>query len=309
MSSAHHRRRGRGRAPYASALVAGAVALVGALVLLHAQVWPGRPPSPAASTPTTAAPAPSSTTTTPANPLGPALQRLIATRSGHIAIMVLNLDSGQSVAVGSTVAQVEASTVKVEILAALLAESRGRGRALSASQRLLAQEMIEESDNAAATQLWQDVGAARGMTRFDQRVGLSSTTPSQCVTCAGFAWPGWGLTTSTPHDQLKLLRDIVCGGAGWSPRDRSYMLHLMESVVPSERWGVSAGVPASATVAIKNGWLPLNAADTDWQINSEGWVHGAGRNYLLAMMSTGNSSEQYGIDTLDDAAALVWRFE
>jgi hypothetical protein len=80
----------------------------------------------------------------------------------------------------------------------------------------------------------------------------------------------------------------------------------MENITPSQRWGVSAGVPAQVTVALKNGWLPLNQAGTDWQINSVGWVSGLGRNYLIAVLSTGNPAEQYGIDTIDQLSAAVW---
>ena len=71
---------------------------------------------------------------------------------------------------------------------------------------------------------------------------------------------------------------------------------------------VAAGsAPARATVALKNGWLPLNSANSDWQINSEGWVSGSGRDYLIAVLTTGNPSEQYGIDTINQLAAMVWR--
>jgi hypothetical protein len=60
------------------------------------------------------------------------------------------------------------------------------------------------------------------------------------------------------------------------------------------------------TVALKNGWLPLDARHSDWQVNSVGWVSGDGRNYLMAVLSTGNPTEQYGIDTLNHLGAMVW---
>ena len=87
---------------------------------------------------------------------------------------------------------------------------------------------------------------------------------------------------------------------------RGYAAGLMENITPSQRWGVCAGVPAQVTVALKNGWLPLNQAGTDWQINSVGWVSGLGRDYLIAVLSTGNPAEQYGIDTIDELSAAVW---
>jgi hypothetical protein len=59
-------------------------------------------------------------------------------------------------------------------------------------------------------------------------------------------------------------------------------------------------------VALKNGWLPLDARNSNWQVNSVGWVSGDGRNYLMAVLSTGNPSEQYGIDTLNHLGAMAW---
>jgi beta-lactamase class A len=70
--------------------------------------------------------------------------------------------------------------------------------------------------------------------------------------------------------------------------------------------GVSGGVPAQVTAALKNGWLPLKGTDSDWQINSIGLVSGGGRTYLMAVLTTGNPTQQYGIDTIDQLAAKAW---
>ncbi len=69
----------------------------------------------------------------------------------------------------------------------------------------------------------------------------------------------------------------------------------------SLRWG--AGL--APTVALKNGWLPL--AGHGWQVNSIGWVHGNGRDYVLAVLTVGNTDEQYGIDTIEGIAASIYR--
>ena len=147
---------------------------------------------------------------------------------------------------------------------------------------------------------------ASSIRSFNSTVGLADTTPSSCVNCPGFPWPGWGLTTTTPGDQLALLRALVEPNSLLTSAERSYALSLMENVTPAQRWGVSGGVPAQATVALKNGWLPLNSADSDWQINSVGWISGSGRDYLMAVLTTGNPTEQYGIDTIDELGAMVW---
>jgi hypothetical protein len=111
-----------------------------------------------------------------------------------------------------------------------------------------------------------------------------------------------------PQDQLTLLKQLVAPGAHPLLTDsaRSYVLSLMEHVSPDQRWGVSGGVPADATVALKNGWLPLAADNTNWQVNSVGWVSGEGRDYLVAVLSTSNPTEQYGIDTINELSADIW---
>ena len=78
----------------------------------------------------------------------------------------------------------------------------------------------------------------------------------------------------------------------------------MEKVESDQDWGVSAGVPAGTTIALKNGWLPLGPAD--WQVNSIGWVAGNGRNYVLAVLTRGSPTEAYGIQTIQAVARAVF---
>jgi hypothetical protein len=240
------------------------------------------------------------------NPLGPAVTTYLGTRSGVVLAAVYDLGTRQSWTTGGAgQVQDEASVVKVDVLETLLAQQPG---GLPASDQALAQRMIEDSDNDSATALWNAVGGAAGIRAFNAQAGLSGTTPSACVQCPGFDWPGWGLTTTTPLDQLALLRELVSpSGSVLGAAERGYALRLMENVTADQRWGVSGGVPAQVTVALKNGWLPLNAAQTDWQVNSVGWVSGLGRDYLIAVLSTQNPSEAYGIETIDALSAMVWQ--
>jgi beta-lactamase class A len=219
---------------------------------------------------------------------------------------VYDVRTGQTWRLGQGRPQAEASVVKLDVLETLLAE-RGGGGGLSASDQSLASQMIEESDNTAATSLWYEVGGAARIRLFNAEAGLIQTTPSSCVVCAGFSWPGWGLSTTTPADQIALLRKLITPSSLLTDTERDYALSLLENVTPSQRWGVSGGVPAQVTVALKNGWLPLAGADSDWQINSVGWISGGGRNYLMAVLTTGNPTEQYGIDTIDQLSAMVWQ--
>jgi Beta-lactamase enzyme family len=242
------------------------------------------------------------------DPFGPAAASYLSGRAGTALAAVYDLRTGRTWHLGRGQPQAEASIVKLDVLETLLAEhGQGDGTGLSASERTLAGQMIEDSDNDAATSLWYQVGGAARIRSFNARAGLSHTVPSSCVVCPGFAWPGWGLTTTTPDDQIALLRQLVTPGSLLTKAAREYALSLMEDVTPSQRWGVSGGVPAQVTVALKNGWLPLRGAGSDWQINSIGWISGGGRNYLMAVLTTGNPSAQYGIDTINQLAATVWQ--
>jgi hypothetical protein len=240
------------------------------------------------------------------DPLGAAAASYVSSRAGVVAAAVYDLRTGQTWQLGPGHPQDEASVVKLDVLETLLAKRGRSGGELSASNRALAEQMIEDSDNDAATSLWDEVGGPRSIRSFNSAAGLADTVPSSCVNCPGFPWPGWGLTTTTPSDQLALLRVLVEPNSLLTNAERGYALSLMENVTPDQRWGVSGGVPAQATVALKNGWLPLNSADSDWQINSVGWISGRGRDYLMAVLTTGNPTEQYGIDTIGQLAAMVW---
>jgi len=263
----------------------------------------GRPARPASPAPSRAAPTPA----VPRDPLGAAARSFLSTRSGTVLAAVYDARSGMTWTLGQGKPQAEASVVKVDILETMLARRRSDGKRLSARDRSLARAMIEDSDNDAATVLWDEVGGARGVSAFNASVGLADTTPSNCVACQGFAWPGWGLSTTTATDQIALLHELLRPNSQLTDAQREYALSLMEHVTRAQRWGVTSGVPPRTTVALKNGWLPLTSADDDWQINSIGWVSGQGGGYLMAVLSTGNPTEQYGIDTIDKLAAIVWR--
>jgi len=55
-------------------------------------------------------------------------------------------------------------------------------------------------------------------------------------------------------------------------------------------------------------WLAAPAGTgSEWQVNSVGWVSVGGRNYLIAVLTTGNPTEQYGVETIEALAAMVWQ--
>jgi beta-lactamase class A len=310
----------------ASRTVGACTAAAAALLLVALQGCDAHPPAPRAPTWTSPAPAGSSAAGDPVpgapqaagkghsvspsphrqNPLGTAAASYLASRSGTVMAAVYDVGSGQTWSLGPQHPQAEASIVKLDILETLYAQQRNGLAGQAHPDLSLAQRMMEDSDNSAATSLWNAVGGPGQIQSFNAAAGLIHTLPSSCLSCPGFGWPGWGLTTTTPADQIALLRELVEPSTLLTDAQRQNVLELMENVTPAQRWGVTGGVPLQATVALKNGWLPLNTARTDWQINSIGWVKGSGRDYLMAVLSTGNPTEQYGIDTISQLSAMVW---
>jgi hypothetical protein len=155
--------------------------------------------------------------------------------------------------------------------------------------------MIVYSDDGAAVALWDEVGGASAVAGFNQLAGLTETVPG----------PGerWGLTTTTAADQVRLLRTVAYPNAVLGDAQRGYLENLMANVIPEQAWGVSGGVAPDASVALKNGWL---STGDGWAVNSIGHVVGDGHDYLIAVLTSANSSMGYGIETIEGVSERVW---
>jgi beta-lactamase class A len=221
------------------------------------------------------------------------LQVALNARAGRISAAVLDLRTGCLYQFHPGWQSVTASVIKVAILATLLAQVN-EGRPFTSAEQAQAAPMIEISDNDDASALWQDAGGAPAIAAFGAEVGMTATTPNVA----------WGLTTTTAADQIVLLRYLVYPNTVLSSTARAYELNLMEHVAPYEAWGVTAGTPPDAVVALKNGWLPLS---TGWEVNSVGWARGAGRDYLIAVLTSGSPTEVYGIASVSMVAAAAWK--
>lgn len=235
------------------------------------------------------------------------LASYVATRPGVVTAAVYDRRTGRTWVFHPGVAQDTASIVKVEIMGAALKQAQTAGSPLPGTELSLMTTMIENSDNNAATALLADDGGPAKVQSFDESVGMTHTTVSTQAFIPGTTLPGWGLTTTTAADEVKLVRDFAYPNSILNSLDRNYGLNLMEHVEADQAWGVSGGVPAGTTIAVKNGWLPLDvAANADWQVDSIGWIHGNGRDYVLAVLTKGSPLEQTGIDTIDHIASVIY---
>ena len=232
-----------------------------------------------------------------ANPFaGAALRRWLAGRDGRVTAAVYDIETGREYLFQPQYAMKTASTVKVDILATALHQAQLAHHPLPANEAAAAVPMITQSDNNAAADLYHDIGGWSAIGPFDKSIGMTRTTPND----EGY----FGETFTTAADQITLLKQIMLPGGELSAASRRYEYELMRHVIPSQRWGITGGVPANAHVAIKNGWLPES---TGWHVNSIGRVQGDGRNYLIAVYTEWDPSWDYGIDTIEQVAAAAWK--
>ncbi len=153
--------------------------------------------------------------------------------------------------------------------------------------------MIQVSDNGATSQLLADLGGAAALERYLRRIGITNTHIKDYA---------WGSSTTTPQDMARLMAKL--GNCTiLVPRLCRYALDLMRNVVPSQRWGISGGVPGDARIAIKNGWYPQG---NGWGINSIGLVSSAPKEYAIAVYTNPNSSMEYGIETIEQVSAQIY---
>lgn len=254
-------------------------------------------------------------------------------RKGVVQVALFDQKTGQLSALSEgDDPQYTASIVKVDILARWLRRFQQRDvdipDGIHYSIRYLMQRMIQNSDNAAATALFYFGGGCDALTRFNKRLPMPDTD----VACETPNYYGWGNTTTSATDQVRLMKAFAYGKPHvLGPAARNYGLDLMQGVEPDQRFGISCGPWGSScdppnyadpdpdvTVALKNGWKTLPTctdpiAQCPWQVNSTGWVKGKGRNYVLTVLTTrdpvgsgGLYGYNYGIETIQGVSQLIW---
>jgi len=223
-----------------------------------------------------------------------ALASYLKSRVNLVTAAVYDVTSAKTYVYNPGVHEVTASMVKIDILAALLYQVQGEHRSLTKRENTLATKMVVDSNNPAATRLWNEVGQLPAMTAFHQMVGYRQTIMS---------W-AWGEIETTPIDELALLKAIALPNAILTDSSRAYEQSLMQSTDLSARFGLGDGPPPGATVGLKDGYFP--EPKTGWQINSAGYVHLGKRFYLAAIMTSHNPNEAYGINTVNGVAKMIW---
>ncbi|MDR3079692.1 MAG: class A beta-lactamase-related serine hydrolase [Streptomyces sp.] len=252
----------------------------------------------AAATPAAAATAPAVSCTSARPLLAAKLKKditaALATRKGTVAVGLYDRTTNTTCSLRSTSAFDSASVVKVTVLATLLWDAKKHNRYLTSRENSLATAMITKSDNNATTALWKQLGLTK-IKGFLAAAGMTRTKPGT----GGY----WGLTQITVQDEQKLLKLITGKNSVLSDNSRAYIQKLMGKVVSAQRWGTPAGAPSGVSVHVKNGWLPR--ATYGWRVHSVGTFKGSGHDYMITVLTHGNSTMNYGVTTIQNVAKVI----
>ncbi len=240
-------------------------------------------------------------TTSPVETLQSQLDTLASTYEmdpdTDVSIAALDTVTGQSMQYGSSSGMVAASAVKAEILVATLLDHQDAGTSLSDADDLRATQMIESSDNDAATALFDEVGGTAAMNAASVRLHMGHTS----IGDDGY----FGFTVTNAQDQITLLKSLVDPASPLDSNGRAYAMGLMRNVDTDESCGVTAASDTGSNPAVKNGWLSVDSDEGRWAVTSIGVITAGGHETLLAVFTQHQDKEQYGIDFIERASKLV----
>jgi hypothetical protein len=208
---------------------------------------------------------------------------------GSISLAVEPLGTGPMTVLGPNPPMIAMSTSKVLILAALLRDKGGVSR-LTSSELALAHAAITESDNQSILALFSVLEQDRGglIAASAYATGLLRDSGDRSTTVATGPVPPdyattFGQTPWRPSAQIRFLRYLALGCL-LPPQSTAYVLGLMDSIEPSESWGL--GSAGFRSVAFKGGWGPLG---NQYGVRQMGIV-GLGRTKAVVTMTVDSAT-------------------
>jgi hypothetical protein len=218
-----------------------------------------------------------------ASPTGPIKDQLdqalkvISAGSDKFGVFIEDVRSGGTYSYNGGYASQSASMAKPMIVAMALRKARPAD--LPAAQIANAALAINQSDNNAATALWQYAGYS-GYPELATALGMGNThldkdKPDQ-----------WSWTWTTPSDQVKLVKALATGKSdALEFAEAKFIYDQMGNVIPDQTWGVGQPKADKVEVHLKNGWVQFKSSDNLWAVNSMGSVVGEGRDYRMCVMT------------------------
>ncbi len=184
---------------------------------------------------------------------------------------------------------VSASVVKAMLLVAYLRKLAAEHRGLDAGSRSLLEPMIHVSDNNAATAVWELVGDSR-LRELARRAAMTD-----------FSIVGiWANAQISPADQARYFFEME---GLIPPQFRHFARHLLSHIAGYESWGIPAiARPRGWTVFFKGGWRGTERGQLVHQVAR---LQRPGERAAIAVMTDGDPSMGYGIDTIQGVTARL----
>jgi hypothetical protein len=210
-------------------------------------------------------------------------------RAGRRAFAVLDTE-GRMSGVNVHWRFVSASVVKAMLLVAYLRRLHANGQhSVDSYSNSFLYPMINVSDNSAATQCWSIVGDS----------GLYSVAHAAGMT--DFSIVGiWANAQISAADQAKFFFEMD----SVIPREFvGYARFLLSTIAGYESWGIPAiARPRGYQVFFKGGWRTTGLGQLVHQV---GRLEGHHRRFSIAVMTDGDPSMGYGIDTIQGVTAAL----
>lgn len=189
-----------------------------------------------------------------------------------------------------------ASAIKAGVLGAVLLKAQDARRGLTPWERARIHPMISLShNNPYVSDLYAHVGGVAGMDAADRRWGATATTNTSA----------YGATWTTAEDRTRVALKMLQGHGPLTPAYRAEAWRSMSSVHPTQRWGISAGLPKGWSVALKNGFYPMRGYG--WRAASTGFAHAdsGGGGYAITVLTDGGSSQWQGMRLVETVTRRV----
>jgi hypothetical protein len=219
-----------------------------------------------------------------------AARAYLGQRGGYTSFAVLDSD-GRMHGAHLHRTFVTASVVKAMLLVAYLREMAAERGHLDADSRSLLEPMIHLSDNYAATEIWEHDGDSR-LRALARRAGMTD-----------FSIEGeWGNARISAADQARYFFEME---KLIPARFRHFADHLLSHIAGFESWGIPAVArPRHWTVYFKGGWRGTGRGQLVHQIAR---LRRPGERVAIAVMTDGDPSMEYGIETIEGVAGRLLR--
>ena len=211
-------------------------------------------------------------------------------RSGVVGVGVVD-NHGRARGVHDRRRFVSASVVKAMLLVSYLRSVAHEPRGLTGFERSRLGPMIRVSSNDAADWAYLQVGDTR-LRRLARRADMNQFSV--------YGW--WTRTYFSARDQAKFFWRLE----SLTPRRfRDYARHLLSSIVSRQSWGIpSVARPRGFSVFFKGGWRGTDRGRLVHQASS---LRYRGTGFSLAVLTDGNPSTSYGIQTIAGIARRIVR--